>query len=656
MALLEVRDLSVGFGGAHERPVVRGVNLEVERGTVLGLVGETGAGKTLTTRAILRAIHGGIIKAEAIDFDGVDLLNASRKVMQRMRGKRIGIVVQDARGALNPMQSTGTSLQRIVRTHEDIGRREAHERILAMFDSVGLPDAEAVYRQYPHELSGGMAQRVVIAAALISDPDLIIADEATTGLDLTVQSQILDLLQTEIRKRDAAAIVVTHDLGIVAHYCDEVAVMYDGRIRERGPVGMMFATPAHPYTAALMTATTAATRIDRPPDMAGPDTTAACEYASRCVFVEEICRTGPLPVQRDGPHLSLCRLPVGGSALAERVDLSEAPASVRDVGEGFLVVRDVRKTFRRTGKTLHAVNGVDLEIRRGETVALVGESGSGKSTLGRCVLRLIDVDSGAVLLDGKDHTTESRRDFRPRRTDVQAVFQDPATSLDARMRAIDIVTEPLAIFRKELSAADRREEGLRLMASVGLPGELAHRYPRQLSGGQQQRLAIARAIATHPRLLVLDEPTASLDVSVRGHVLDTLDRLQREHRIAYLLISHDLNTVRRIADRVVVMYLGEIVEAGTAEDVFERPGHPYTRALLSATLIPDPDRPPSHVPLRGEIPAPTNLPVGCYFAGRCPLAIDACRAEHPPHIPISRGHTARCIRLDEAAELPSGDR
>ena len=649
MALLEVRNLSVAFPGGEHRPVVNGVDLDVGRGMVLGIVGETGAGKTLTTRAILRAVRDGIVTADAITFDGVDIFNASSKALRKVRGNRIGVVVQDARNALNPMQTVGRSLQHIIRTHHDgLGSREARQRILAMFESVGLPDPESIYKRYPHELSGGMAQRVVIASTLSSDPDLIIADEATTGLDLTVQAQILDLLREQIIRRDAAAIIVTHDLGIVAHYCTHVAIMYAGKVRERGLVADIFAAPAHPYTAALL-ASTARPVAERGPDTPPPRYDAACEYASRCLFVEEACISGPVSLQREGQHESLCLLPLAARSAPASVLVAEAEHAPPAVAatEPLIVASGLRKTFRRVGgESVHAVNDVTIDVRPGETVALVGESGSGKSTLGRCLLRLIEVDGGSVLYDGADITRESRRAFRSRRTDIQAVFQDPGSSLDSRMQALDIVSEPLAIFRQQLGRAERRQEGLRLMLSVGLGPELAERYPRQLSGGQQQRIAIARAIATNPKLIVLDEPTASLDMSVRGQVLGLLRDLQKEQGLAYLLISHDLRTVRQLSERVVVMYLGEIVEQGPTDEIFDRPRHPYTKALLSATLIPDPTRPPQRVQLEGEIPKPTDLPHGCYLATRCPIAIAACEDAHPALTRITDDHAARCIRLD----------
>ena len=649
MALLTVRNLKVAFPGGEDRPVVNGIDLEVERGTVLGIVGETGAGKTLTTRAILRAVRDGIVSADEISFEGIDLLNASHKELRTLRGNRIGVIVQDARNALNPMQPVGTSLIHILRAHTEIGRKEAKQRVLEMFDSVGLPDPESVYRRYPHELSGGMAQRVVIAATLSTDPELIIADEATTGLDLTVQAQILDLLKAEIARRNAAAIIVTHDFGIVAHYCTEVAVLYAGKVRERGTVAEVFAVPAHPYTAALL-ASTARPVAERGPDTPPPRFDTACEYVSRCLFAEEICTSGPIPLQREGHHQSLCRLPLESrsapvSALV--ADAAQAPP-LRERGGPLIVASELRKTFRRAGgESVHAVNDVTIDVRPGETVALVGESGSGKSTLGRLLLRLIEADRGSVTYAGTDITRESKREFRKRRTDIQAVFQDPGSSLDSRMRAVDIVSEPIAIFSPQIGRAERRSEGLRLMQSVGLGPELAERYPRQLSGGQQQRLAIARAIATKPRLIVLDEPTASLDMSVRGQVLGLLRELQQEHDLAYLLISHDLRTVRQLSERVVVMYLGEIVEQGPTDEIFTRPRHPYTRALLSPPLVPDPSVPPEHVPLEGEIPKPTDLPDGCYLATRCPLAIPACSAAHPVLEAISEHHAARCIRLNQ---------
>ena len=590
MGLLEARGLTVSFPGSS--PVVRGVDLDLERGAILGLVGETGAGKTLTVRAILRAIQNAHVSADTIRFDGIDILNASKRQLRTLRGNRIGYVIQDARNALNPMQAVGTSLDHIVRAHQDVGKREARNAILNMFASVGLPDPENVFYRYPHELSGGMAQRVVIAGALISNPDLIIADEATTGLDLTIQAQILDFLLTEIARRNAAAIIVTHDLGIVAHYCTEVAIMYAGKVRERGSVRSVFEAPSHSYTRSLLEAS-----------------------------IERVVEPEGEPVSHQRP-----------------VNYA-APENKR-----VLAATHLQKSFRRPGKaTVHAVNDVGVDLIVGQTVALVGESGSGKSTVGRCLLRLIDPDSGEIIYDGVDITHEPSRQFRHRRTEIQAVFQDPSSSLDHRMKAIDIVSEPLAIFSK-MSRGERRAEGLRLLQSVGLPPEFAERFPRQLSGGQQQRLAIARAVATRPRVIVLDEPTASLDMSVRGQILALFQDLQREYQLSYILISHDLQTVRQFANTLVVMYLGEVVEQGPAEQVFARPRHPYTQALLSAELVADPSVTPKRVVLEGEIPKPTNLPRGCYLASRCPYAVDACRANHPPLATFSEEHFSRCIR------------
>ena len=615
MALLDVKGLTVHFPGHEDRPAVNNVDLTVERGTILGIVGETGAGKTLTTRGIVRAVGPGVITAQQVEFEGVDLLRLSRKDLRRLRGGRIGIVVQDARSALNPMQRVGKSLALILRAHERVSRGEARTRILSMLASVGLPDPERIAHAYPHELSGGMAQRTVIAAALLTNPDLLIADEATTGLDVTVQAQILDLLKEEIGRRNTAAIVVTHDLGIVAHYCTDVMVMYGGEVRERGPVRDVFSAPEDPYTAKLLQATAAATP------------------------------TVPA-VARDANEPDIAVTPADRKPAVREEAAPDHAAE--DVEERLLRVRELVKHFTLPGRVkLHAVNGVTLDIERGETLAVVGESGAGKSTVGRCLLRLVDADGGEILFDGADIARESRRAFRGRRTEIQAVFQDPSSSLDQRMRALAIVSEPLEIFRRDMSRAERREEGLRLMESVGLEPELADRLPSQLSGGQQQRVAIARAIATRPRLIVLDEPTASLDMSVRSQVLSLLEDLQQEHGLSYLFISHDLNTVRRIATRVIVMYLGEIVEVASTEQIFERPRHPYTRALLSATLVPDPARPPARERLEGETPRPTELPDACHFASRCPIAIEECEHEHPELVALSSSHKARCIRLDQ---------
>lgn len=661
MTLLDVRGLSVEFDGVEGRSIgVHDISFSVGRGRILGLVGETGAGKTVTTRAILGTVRGGHISADGIDFAGVDLLRAPPAHLRLIRGRRIGLVVQDARSALPPAQSVGDSVRLILRTHTAIGRREARQRVLRMFETVGLPDPEAVYRRLPHELSGGMAQRVIIGAAMITDPELVIADEATTALDLTVQAQVLDLLREQIRERHAAAIIVTHDLGIVAQYCTDVAVLYAGRLREFGPVDEVLSRPAHPYTLNLLRSVRRFSG-GRVPELITPRPEDGCEYRSVCPHAERECELPDLPLQDSGARRSLCRLPLPTPEHATLGDIAdaahdaEAPARAEvDHHDSEVVLRisELTKRFAVRGAALHAVNGVNLEVGRGQTVAVVGESGAGKTTLGRCTLRLVDHTSGTIEFAGIDIGALKRRAFRPWRSDIQVVYQDPTSSLDPRLRAHEVVGEPLAVFAGQLSRTERKARVLELMADVGLPERLCDRYPHQLSGGQQQRLAIARALATDPRLVVLDEPTASLDASVQGQVLELLRNLQDEHGLAYLLISHDLSSVRHMADQLIVMYLGEIVEQGPSEEVFQRPVHPYTQALLSAALSPDPRERHEKIPLEGEIPRPTNLPDGCYFASRCPIRISDCTADHPPLTQTGPGHHTRCIRTGEpTAEL-----
>lgn len=518
--LIEIRGLQVRKAGSAT-PIVQGVDLAVSRRRVLGIVGETGAGKTLTVRAVLGALPAGLVAStDYAAFDG-DQLPDLAAAMRRLRGKRIGIVVQDPVGALLPIQSVGRSLTTLLRTHRSMNLKEAKERIKRAFEEVGLRDPDAVMRARPHELSGGMAQRVVIAAAFMTDPDLIVADEPTTALDPTVQAQILSLLKREVVQRDAGAVIITHDMGVVAQACTDVMVLYKGQVRESGPVEQVFADPRDEYT-------------------------------------QELLRALPDP-----------------DALGASSD--------EETSQTVIQARNVVKRYRREQQPV--LRGVDLAVRAGRTVAIVGESGAGKSTLVRALLKLIPVDSGQILLKGQDVTQVSQRAFRTARRDVQVVYQNPTAALNPRLTVRQLIEEPLLTFPEVAGTArDREARVVELLTSVRLDPELLDRSPTQLSGGQKQRVAIARALATRPSVVVLDEPTASLDLSVRRHVLDLLSDLQRETGVAYVLVSHDFHAVRSLAHEVIVLYRGEVVESGKAAAVLRNPSHEYTRKLLAAEL------------------------------------------------------------------------
>ncbi|MFF5857030.1 dipeptide ABC transporter ATP-binding protein [Streptomyces sp. NPDC012751] len=561
--LLDVRDLDVDFDG---RPAVRGVRLTLERGEVLGLVGESGSGKSVTALSVLGLLPRNATARGSVRLDGTELLGAGERELTRIRGDRVAMVFQDPLSAFTPVYRVGDQIAEAVRAHRDVGRARARARAVELLDLVGIPEPALRARAFPHEFSGGMRQRAMIAMAMAGEPDLILADEPTTALDVTIQAQILDVLDTARRETGAAVLLVSHDLGVIAGMADRVAVMRDGQVVEQGTAREVFHHPREPYTRQLLAAVP---RIDTP------------------------------------------------------------RASRPPTGETVLKVRGLTRTFpvwkgtvakRRTG-TVYAVDGVDLDIRRGETLALVGESGSGKSTTLFELLELAAPEGGTAELFGQRLGSLGKAGTKALRRRVQIVFQDPMASLDPRMPVGDIIAEPLRTQGADRAAVARRVP--ELLAQVGLDPAHADRFPHEFSGGQRQRIGIARALSVAPELLVLDEPVSALDVSVQAEVLDLLRRLKEELGLAYLFVSHDLSVVRNIADRVSVVYLGRTVEAGPVDEVFTRPRHPYTQALLSAVPLPDPERERerrrSRILLAGDPPSPTRRYDGCRFRTRCPL-------------------------------------
>jgi peptide/nickel transport system ATP-binding protein len=616
--LLDVQDLAVAFpGDGAWVPAVRGASLAVHRGEMVGLVGESGSGKTLTALSVLRLapanarITGrvwldGVVKQGGGDGDGGDLLALSEKEMRRVRGGRIGFVFQEPMTALDPVYSIGFQIAEAVRAHRRMSRRQALDEAAGLLDRVALPDARRRLADYPHQLSGGQRQRVGIAMALAAGPDLLLADEPTTALDVTLQAQVLDLLARLRAELGLTVLLITHDLGIVAETCDRVAVMHRGEVVETAGVETLFRAPEHAYTRFLLgSLPKAEPLLPHPP---GP----------------------PLPVagRAMGEGMGV-RSWVGGGgegSLAEAVQLSRE----------FTVRRGL---LQRTHGVLRAVDRVDLTIRRGECLALVGESGSGKTTLGRCLIRLLEPTSGRVVFAGEDLLALRPRPLRALRRRFQMVFQDPYGSLDPRQRVGSILDEPLALHTR-LGPAERAARIAELLESVGLDPGLAGRLPHELSGGQRQRVGIARALAAGPDLLVADEPVSALDVSVRSQVLDLLADLRARLGLALLFISHDLAAVERLADRVAVLYLGRIVEQASREELFRRPLHPYTVSLLSAVPVPVPGRRRERIVLPGEPPSPLAPPSGCPFHPRCPIARPRCATEVPP---LAEGSQAACF-------------
>jgi oligopeptide/dipeptide ABC transporter ATP-binding protein len=669
---------------------VDGLSFEVAPGETVGIVGESGCGKSMAAMSIMRLLpQRAYIAAGEVRLDGRDLTKVSEEEIRRVRGNEIGMVFQDPMTSLNPTMPIGRQISEAVLIHRDVSRQEATERAAEVLGLVGLPKPRERLKDYPHQLSGGLRQRVMIAMALACEPKLLIADEPTTALDVTIQAQILRLLDTIKRDLGMGIILITHDMGVIAGRADRVVVMYAGQKVETAATTELFRRVRHPYTEALLASIP---RLDQdktqalysipgiPPDLRDPPH--ACRFAPRCTFATEECRTSPPPLRGDAPgHLFACYHPrevasaeigAAAAALLARAQRDAAPAatvaptldptanpapaaterSAPDPGV-VLEFRDVSKEFavegggvlkRRTG-TLHAVSDVSLSIRRGETFGLVGESGCGKTTLGRMGVALEAPTRGEVIFNATDLNAIGRGELRELRRNIQFMFQDPYASLDPRMRVQEIIGEPLDVARRG-TREQRRETVARLLAEVGLPADAASRYPHEFSGGQRQRLGLARALALNPEVIVADEPVSALDVSIRSQVLNLMKRVQKAHGLTYVVISHDLSVVRYMADRIGVMYLGKLVEIGTGDDIYERAAHPYTAGLLETIPEPNPEaarvKAAAQVPITGELPSPLNPPSGCRFRTRCPLAQERCAEVVPELRSFGGEHRAAC--------------
>lgn len=557
MSLLDVRGLTIRYG---DDTVVDGVDLYIDRSESVGLVGESGSGKSQSALAILGLLPQRAIVSGSIEFDGQQILGADDKALDALRARRIGIVFQDPMQALNPYLRIGSQLRQILLAHGIVEKGAAEVRVIEMLARVGLPDPERQFRAYPHQLSGGMRQRAMIASALIAEPELLIADEPTTALDVTVQAQILDLLE-DIRD-DTALLLITHDLGIVAGHCEHMIVLEQGRLVDQGPTTSLFASPGSPYTRKLLAA---AARVDRgePPE-------------------------------------------------------SVAASTILSVGDAVVEYDDLR-----------AVTDFSFAVKQAETVAVVGESGSGKSSLVRALVGLIPLASGRVVYAGEALDGPVQDRAMSHRRDLQLVFQDPVSALNPQMRVRALVEEPLLVQESSMSSADRRGRVIAMLEKVGLDEKFLRRYPHELSGGQAQRIAIARALILDPKVLVCDEAVAALDGSVRKQVLEMLRGIQQDTGLSIIFISHDLAVVRSISHRVLVMYMGRLVEQAECATLFANPHHPYTRALIDSVPIPDPIVTPKRAPLRGEVPSLLHPPPGCVFHPRCPYADAICSNKAP---------------------------
>ena len=659
--LLEVRglrtDIRLKRSTVH---AVDGVDLTVRAGETLGLVGESGCGKTMTALSVIRLLPaGGEVVAGSIRLDGVDVLGLDEAELRQVRGGTVGMIFQDPLTSLNPSMTIGRQISEAVLLHRRVGRAAARRRTVEVLDLVGIAHASRRLHDYPHQFSGGMRQRVMIAIALACQPKLLIADEPTTALDVTIQAQILELIDRLRRDLGMAVILVTHDLGVIAGRADRVAVMYAGRVFEQATATTLFDHPRHRYTEALFRALPERAVESRDPlyTIPGlpPDLTRApaeCRFAPRCRFAQDDCRSTdpPLMPQPDGSEHA-CLHPVDA---AHRLQVRATSASVvaltanRDV----LVTADHlvkefplrRHLFGRTSGTVSAVADVSFEVRRGQTLGLVGESGCGKTTTGRLLVGLDEPTSGAVRVDGRDLATLPRRGRRGVRRDIQFMFQDSFASLDPRMHVGAILREPMVIARLGGRAEQQRRVD-ELLDVVGLPRAAARRFPHEFSGGQRQRIGLARALALSPRLVVADEPVSALDVSIQAQILNTMRTLQAELGLTYVVISHDLSVIRYLADRIGVMYLGKLVEEGPAHQVYARPLHPYTHGLIATIPMADVhrERAKEPAPLRGELPSAVDPPSGCRFRTRCPLAQQVCAEQEPPLAElVPDGHRVAC--------------
>ena len=661
--LLQVRDLRTELeAGVDTVVAVDGVSFDVRPREALGIVGESGCGKSMTAFSIMGLLPpGGTVTAGEIMFAGQDLAKMSPAQLRRVRGHDIGMVFQDPMTALNPTMTVFDQVAEPLRIHTKMTRKQVRERVVETLHLVGIPRPEERMSAFPHQFSGGLRQRVAIAIALVCQPKLLIADEPTTALDVTIQRQILELIDDLRSRLDMAVILVTHDLGVIAGNTDRVAVMYAGKIAEIAQTRTLFDAPRHRYTGGLFAALPERAANLRaplvsipgtPPDLAHPP--AGCRFAPRCPAATDECRTAQPPLEGAGSHQFACIHPLPETSSSPTKRTATIPVAGYDavplpIGarKDVLVVDQVRKDYPAPGSSLFggkqrvsAVAGVSLTVAESETFGLVGESGCGKSTIARMIAALERPSQGRIEVLGADLFAASKKDLRRRRRDVQLMFQDPAASMDGRLRATGVLREPLTI-QGIGNRESQNTDIATLLDQVGLPRRFADRYPHELSGGQRQRLALARALALRPKVIVADEPVSALDVSIQAQILNLMRELQREHELSYVFVSHDLSVVRYLSDRIGVMYLGKLVEYGPAEYVYRTPVHPYTQGLIDSAPTTEPGAVRGEA-IRGQLPSPMDPPSGCRFRTRCPRAQDICAEVEPDLLEHAPGQRAAC--------------
>jgi peptide/nickel transport system ATP-binding protein len=666
--ILEVRDLCTVIDTAQgPLRAVDGASFALVRGETFALVGESGCGKSMTALSIMRLLPDAArVTGGSVALGGKELLTLPENAMRAVRGAQLSMIFQEPATSLNPVLTVAGQIEEVLTQHASLRGPAARTRAAELLKQVGIADCERRLDEYPFQLSGGMKQRVMIAMALACNPAVLVADEPTTALDVTIQSQVLELLARLKASTGMSILLITHDLGVVSEVADRVAVMYAGEIVETAPAQRFFVAPAHPYSRKLFEALPGADARDRglaviPGSV--PVLTAdfvGCRFAERCDRAMELCRKRPPPLvdlqggQQVRCHLFAAEGLAASAAAGPRTAAVTAPPAAAAhlqaepgapllLAEGLTVHFPIRKgVFKRVVGHVRAVDGVDLEIPSHRTLALVGESGCGKTTVGRGLLRLLPLTGGRVLFEGADLAQLGGSALRARRKDIQIIFQDPYASLNPRMRVMEIVEEGMEALGIGATHAERQQRVDRILEQVGLSPAMKTRYPHQFSGGQRQRIAIARALSVEPRLIVCDEPTSALDVSVQAQILNLLKDLQARLGLSYLFITHNISVVEFLAHHVAVMYLGRIVESGPVHEVLSRPRHPYTQALLSAVPMVDRVQKRVVIRLKGEPPSPVAPPTGCHFHPRCPAAMPQCAQDYPEQSAVGTEHTVRC--------------
>lgn len=658
--ILEVKDLEVSFNTyAGEVKAVRGISFDLLSGETLAIVGESGSGKTVTAKSLLRLIKGpvGVIKGSSeINFKGINILNYKNNELHNYRGEEVGMIFQDAMTSLNPTTKVGAQIMESLYLHRKISKKEARKETIKMLELVRIPNPELRVDEYPHQFSGGMRQRVMIAIALACKPNALIADEPTTALDVTVQAEIMQLLKSLQNDLGTAIVLITHDLGVVAENADRVGVMYGDMIIERGTCKEIFKDPQHPYTAALLKSIPDVTMDVReklvsidgtPPDLLAPPS--GCAFAPRCKYCMPICKK-KMPPKTDitDSHSTLCWLK---NDMAPTIDLTSKKGDVKEFleevdlsnAEKVLELKNLKKYFKvGKKKMLKAVDDVSFFIRKGETLGVVGESGCGKTTCGRTIMNLYDPTSGEVLYNGKNVFKMKAKEKKKFRKDVQMIFQDPYASLNPRMTVSDIIAEGLNI--NNIYTGGKRQPRIdALLNMVGLNKEHGNRFPHEFSGGQRQRVGIARALAVDPKIIVCDEPISALDMSIQAQVINLLLDLQKRLGLTFMFIAHDLSMVKYISDRVAVMHLGCLVELATSNNIYAKPLHPYTKMLMNSIPVANPELKKDQIDVDGgEMPSPIDLPEGCRYCNRCKEAMDICYKEIPTFKEVEEEHFVAC--------------